>query len=118
MDLKIKVTKEILKKSMYCYDDVGINCAIAVAIRDILPEAYVKSRSICFLLKKGIIDLNNIIDLDENTEKFILQFDTSTPIQRTQMEEYEFTIKIPKDIINSINIEDLKNCKTIELVNE
>jgi len=41
--MKIKVTKEILKKSMWCGTSAGrgqiiTNCAVALAVRDIFQE--------------------------------------------------------------------------------
>ena len=42
MKLEIKVTKEILSKSMFCAgesDYIQENCAFALAVRDIFPKA-------------------------------------------------------------------------------
>lgn len=41
--LKITVTKEILEKSKNCGDAYGAgkNCAIALAVRDVFPMAWV-----------------------------------------------------------------------------
>jgi hypothetical protein len=60
MKIKIKVTKDILRKSMMCgvaesrgltedkYTSVG-NCAIAVAVRDVFPNAHVYMDGILLL---------------------------------------------------------------------
>lgn len=119
MKLKIKVTKEILKKSMFCRDDslIVMNCAIAVAVREIWPKASVTQKYIRIdSSKKTFIE-----DLPESVGLFIYEFDRSTPSQRLEIPEFEFEVEIDPDIhLSHFDISELKeiltNSSTLELV--
>ena len=123
MKLKIKVTKEVLKKAMYCGTDdkpggtPSENCAIALAVRDLFPKARV------FTTDLSLTEfLNNYIPHSPSTMYYILKFDSlsETPEKRLELPEYEFEIEVPEDVINSIGLEQvysiLKDHKTLEIV--
>jgi hypothetical protein len=120
--LKIKVTKDILKKSMMCGTNIpGLNyppenCAIAIAVREIFPKARVG----CVLIY--INDSFTNISLPLEASLFINKFDelVENPIERLNLPELEFEITLPESYINSINIDEvkevLKNSETLELI--
>jgi hypothetical protein len=122
MKLKIKVTKEILEKSKKCGDGslfkIGENCAIALAVRDIFPLAYVDSRKIHAL---GYCqNFETIIYLPQNARDFIDVFDSSIAEERAKMPEIEFEVELNEKVLNTINIdqakEAIKNSTTLELI--
>jgi hypothetical protein len=122
--MKIKVTKEILRKSMWCgtpsgSSDVVSNCAIALAVRDIFPNASVGIYTMSFGLNTDSIELPSV------AKKFIECFDQLRlkPYKRLLLQEIEFEIQIPNEVISRIgngNIEEVKtiiqNSETLELV--
>lgn len=135
--LKIKVTKDILKKSAHCgiYEDerdaVGHNCAIALAVREIFPHAWVCRTEIAvYRAEEDILDLMRgfkcvapiaKIYLPINAQWFIMNFDMleGQPSERLLMEELEFEVEIPDVLLETINIDELreilKNSSTLEL---
>lgn len=123
--LKIKVTKEILEKSAFCgyegpidEDTMGTNCAIALAVRDIFPQAWVAPHIICPFGIKGLTHRDDII-LPQEAQNFIDVFDGYTPELRIQMSELEFEVEIPDTVIEQINISEvtslLQNHPTLKL---
>jgi|GEM_PF-5482904 hypothetical protein len=68
MRLKIKVTKEVLRKSAYCTGRAWENCAISVAICDVFPIADVMNEEI----RIGGLPY---ISLPQKARDFILEFD-------------------------------------------
>jgi hypothetical protein len=127
--LKIKVTKEILKKSMYCgtksesTELIVKNCAVALAVRDIFPEACVASRYICpFGSRSNPMGPEYDIELPQEASSFISRFDgyMAIPEMRLKMEEFEFEVEIPDIVIEQINIDEIKplleNHPTLKLV--
>jgi hypothetical protein len=120
--LTIKVTKDILQKSMLCgtFDEflggepVGKSCAIALAIRDIFPDASVGTDYI--ELKGG-----QRIYLPREAMVFISIFDglKSTPRKRLHLSEFSFDIMISDDVLNEIDISEVRkilcNHPTLEL---
>ena len=117
MKLKIKVTKEIINEAKFC----GItttppskHCAIALAVRDIFPNAEVG----CWEIGLHSQTSSKIITipLPDEAQNFISKFDMSSVIERVNMREIEFDVDLPEELINEINIEDIKNSKTLELV--
>lgn len=123
--IKIKVTKEVLKRSMWCSTKPGViecakNCAIAIAVRDIFPDATVGISTMGFGFAT---DLS--VNLPEIACKFIISFDSlrNKPEMRLGLPELEFEIEIPDKILDQIgngNIEEVKtiiqNSETLELV--
>ncbi len=123
--LNIKVTKEILEKSKMCgKNKVGLNCAIALAIRDIFPSAWITGSKILIdpiFLKEGCgIKSKLAIKLPIEAIHFIHEFDRIKPKRRVLMNEISFDIDIPDAVIEELNIDELKEVlkesKTLELI--
>ena len=126
--LKIKVTKEILFKSQLCQQEgvsagvngVGANCAIALAVRDIFPYAWISDDNIdAYYFERGE-NRDFDIPLPKEAKEFISDFDKSTPEERVKMPEIEFEVDISDDVLQKINIDEvkelLKNHPTLELI--
>lgn len=128
MKIKITVTDEILKASMYCGTNakgVAANCAIALAVRDFMPNALVcwtrgylaEAMSIFPFVKN---DLTMEIPLPEKAHNYITLFDNSTPLERLALPNLSFEIEVPDSIIDQIGItevrEILSNSLTMEEV--
>lgn len=111
--LQIRVTKAILNKSAYCghvksegqyiaSDDEtvspGTNCAIALAVRDIFPEAHVSGLFI-YPFGLNIPDIIPAIPLPTSAIFFIQNFDDKMPDQRRKMEPFEFEIDVPDNVL-------------------
>jgi hypothetical protein len=121
--LKIKVTKEILEKSKWCGTKKAVdmtrstNCAIALAVRDIFPNATVGPTSF-YACNGAPFDL---VDLPRTASEFINDFDDAKPEDRPSLAEIEFEVEIPDSVIGRINIEELRpllqNHPTLQLVN-
>lgn len=127
--LTIKVTKEILLRSAYCdfrKNGLVTNCAIALSIRDIFPEARVL-RSFILPFYEQYVDylqthqrVFGTISLPTVAVDFIDKFDNAEPECRRAMEELEFEINIPECVIEKINIDEIRpllvNHPTLQLV--
>ena len=113
--LKIKVTKDILERSKMCLTNVGYNCAVALAVRDIFPRAWVEDDCIMPVSVE-----QTKIPLPESATDFISKFDRYDAEERVNMPELEFEISIPDEVIEKINIEELKpllqNHPTLQLI--
>lgn len=115
--LQIRVTKAILAKSAYCghvkkggmymaSDDDSVcpatNCAIALAIRDILPSAQIGQTAIYPFgvnphdSSKGPF---SVILLPGEATDFIREFDDKLPEERKKMDPFEFSIDIPDNVL-------------------
>ena len=122
--LKIKVTKEVYQKSMYCGTAQGggecitQNCAIAVAVRDVFPHAEVGADDIVF----SPLEMIGVAQLPQIAKSMIVLFDsfTDNPEVRLHLPEFEFEIEVPDEVVDSIGINEikeiLKTSKTLELV--
>lgn len=122
--LTIKVTKEVIKRSMYCTNDygyvdegegIGNNCAIARAVRDIFPHIWVNRHTIGFHKGNPIVTSPYaIVGLPDNAAFFIDNFDSlaDAPEQRLDLEPIEFEIEVPDAVINRIDIEEVKKILT------
>ncbi len=120
MKLKIKVTKEILERSMWCATSVADeksamgNCAIALACREIFPKCRVGFTRIFIGPFK--------ISIPESACDLIYEFDklSRKPLKRLLMEPLEFEVDLPDALIERINIDEvreiLKESETLELV--
>jgi hypothetical protein len=127
VQLKIKVTKEVLFKSRMCQTELGMNCAISLAVRDILPNAIVGRYYIAPFYYTGYKNGENwepdrtcMIPLPIEASSFTQDFDYSAPAQRVLLPELEFEITIPDEVIEKINIDELRpllqNHPTLELI--
>jgi|SRR6187549_3843165 len=120
--LKIKVTKNVLKQSMFCglldSGKITENCAIAIAVRDVFPKASVNHTAIVYQVGDYNNDIPSIKSLlPYEAMHFISLFDKSSPQERVFMPELEFEVEVPDSVIDAINIDDIKKCATLELVN-
>lgn len=127
--LRIKVTKDILEKSKFCggsfeiENDIASNCAISISIRDVFPEAYVEYSGI-YLSKERRDKHFPFPDIRIPTvaRNFITAFDVKKPYQRVQMNEIEFEVEVPDEVIEKINIDEIRplllNHPTLELVED
>lgn len=123
MRLLIKVTKEILEKSKMCgrkaSDNTGANCAIALAVRDVWPEAWVYHEKIhTDLFGRG----NAVfIPLPYEAIAFIKHFDSLEidPEARTKMPPISFYVEVPESVIEEIGISEIErivaNSNTLEI---
>jgi hypothetical protein len=108
---KINVTKEILNKSKFCgmneSKSIGDNCAIAVSIQHLFPNAFVTGNHIYpfGVYEKALEDLK--IRLPKIAQDFIKIFDSlsAIPKVRVLLPEFEFEIEISDEIISKINID-------------
>jgi len=108
MKIQITVTKEILKESAMCgygFNSYTKNCAIALAVREIFPNASVGVSIISTNNGKG-----SVIDIPEEATNFIREFDKrgELPLSRLQMPEVFFEIDVPANIIDEIGINEIK----------
>ena len=122
MRLKIKVTKDILRKAMWCgtgkapSPSLSTNCAIALAVRDIFPHAQISNKITTWVMVgRGEIDT---IQLPIEAIEFIGWFDRlwRSPKKRLLMPELEFEIDVPDHIVEAINISDIHKSPTLEVV--
>jgi hypothetical protein len=113
--LKIVISKAIIQQAKYCgsendADTVGNNCAVAIAVIDIFPNVYVSGYHI-FPFGMGCENEQRLsIPLPVIAQQFIKLFDGFhlTPKLRLLLPEFEFTIDIPDEVIEQINIDDVK----------
>ena len=119
MKILIKVTKDILKKSMMCGVDLRKNCAIAVAVREIFPQASVGLNTIAPTGKEEGLGR---ISLPITAVTFIGTFDNlhHTPEKRLELPELSFEIDVPYYILEQVGISEvykiLSESKTLECV--
>lgn len=129
MQLKIKVTKDILRQAMWCgvnksgkemmdtKNYIGNACALALSVRDIAPEAYVYTDRIGWL---GVDDRLST-ELPLSAQNFIAKFDADKdPYKRLKLPEIEFLIDFPDVLVERIGIGEvervLMESKTLERV--
>jgi hypothetical protein len=112
---KIAITKEILAQCKNCGtgNDAGRienNCAIAIALADIFPKVYVTDLYIFPFGIDGDNKKDKKIPIPGIAQQFIKLFDgfRFTPRLRLLLPEFEFTIDIPDEVIEQINIDDVK----------
>ena len=116
LQLKISVTKEIIRQSKYCgrgneEHEIGRNCAVAFALIDIFPNVYVTNYYISpFGIEHEKEEALNI-PLPIIAQQFIKLFDGFhlTPELRLLLPEFEFTIDVPDEVIEQINIDEVRD---------
>lgn len=125
MKIRIHVTKEILRESMYCPSGSHVtikNCAIANAIHCIFPDAAVDYWYIHLDGYTWNDESDNKIRIPTEATQFIMQFDNlcTKPEARLDMPEMSFDIDVPDAVIERIGIDEAKDIisksKTLELV--
>ena len=118
MKIKIKVTKDVLKRAMWCgttdmHEPMSQNCAISKALNDVFGKVSVsKSRIILLADRKEA----HTIDTPMSAARFIDEFDALTPIERLEMPELTFEVELPESVIDQINISDIHKSETLEVV--
>jgi len=115
LQLKIAITKDIIKHCKNCGEEnkeyeIGQNCAIAFALIDIFPNVYVTSY---YIFPFGFVhekEQGLKIPLPTIAQQFIKLFDgfRLTPRLRLVLPEFEFTIDIPDEVIEQINIDEVR----------
>jgi hypothetical protein len=116
--LKIKVTKDIYQRSMMCgvVPDINApvteNCAIALAIRDIFPNASVTHQEIIPFAALGNYDFS--ISLPHAARQLIDMFDAwrDEPKYRLTLPELEFEVEIPDEVLEQIDITEITKILT------
>lgn len=136
MKIKIHITKEVLRESMYCErgeKEVGFNCAVSVAVQKIFPLSFTSIKYLFFMneeeYKREIAyrsthetyDLGSLFtaELPAKATMFIVEFDNSSPEERERMQPMSFEIDVPEEVINRIGLDEVKKLlsesKTMEL---
>jgi hypothetical protein len=129
LQFKIRITKEIIEQCKNCgatndQFEIGRNCAIALALQNIFPEVYVTNY---YIFPFGIADEKRAdikIMLPVIAQQFIKLFDGFylMPNLRLLLPEFEFSIDVPNEFIDEINIDEIKeliknrNIKTVHTV--
>lgn len=121
MKIIIKITKEVLQKTMMCgtggFNPANKNCGVAYAVREILPDAKVY-RTI--ILPEGN-DNGDHIQLPSIAVQFISDFDMLVKVldRREFLPEISFTIEVPDLVIEKIGIKEateiISKSSTLEL---
>jgi hypothetical protein len=115
LSLQIHITKEIIFQSLHCDADnesykIEKNCAIALALREFFPEAHVTN---FFIFPFGMDNITTKylkIPLPLVAQQFVKLFDgfRLVPNLRLLLPEFDFTIELADEIIDAINIDDIK----------
>lgn len=115
MKLNVEITKEILNRSANCSGSVGLNCAIGLAIYEIFGgRSWVETDLI--VIQKNKIEEGDImlkantvaeIELPQEAQDFIADFDQFKPGQRKEMQPFSFEIDVPDEVIEMINIDEI-----------
>ncbi len=130
MKILIKVSKEVLERSkncLCCTDSCPTTCGVAVATRDLFPDANVSKIGINLFGYKSsdplIIPRSDLPDycyLPTIAILFIGKFDRSTPEERVLMTPFSFEIEVPEYVIDKIGISTiykvLSESSTLEMV--
>jgi len=110
---RIAITKKIIAQCKDCGTGndarlVENNCAIAFALADIFPKVYITNLYIFPFGTGGDKDIK--IPMPLIAQQFINLFDgfRLTPRLRLMLPEFEFTIDIPDEVIEQINIDEVK----------
>lgn len=122
MKFQINITKDILKRSMMCGTEdfqglISKNCPIALAIRDLFPDATTGAIRIEFNN-----DSSRCIDLPFEAKYFINRFDElwRIPEKRLNLPEFSFEIDVPEEYLPTVDISEiqeiLKNSSSLQLM--
>lgn len=130
ISLRISITKETLKQSMWCgvlpgFSFKPAHCAIANALKDIFPDALVFGGSgwllpfpdknlteVMFMTDAEFANLQRsgkVIELPPAVKDFIIEFDLAKPYQRPYLPEISFEIELPEWVIERIDISGVTN---------
>jgi len=113
--LKVIISKAIIQHSKNCGTNndahkVGNNCAIAAALVDIFPDVWVTGYHIFPFGAEYENEPGLSIPLPLIAQQFIKLFDGFylTPKLRLLLPEFDFTIDISDEVIEQINIDEVK----------
>lgn len=113
MKILIHVTKEMYKRAMMCGTStnpnmlISENCAIALAVREIAPEAKVTGSEIIWsFYDSGLPELYS--HLPEQAKQMIQIFDSTSPMKRLDLPEFSFEVDFPDALVEKIGIEEVK----------
>ncbi len=126
MKIKVSVTKDVLERSKMCSSKYASNCAIAIAFRDLFPNAECGTTCADLFGQPDNVCLDktspSLVYLPESASIFIKMFDSleGYPDQRLLMSPFSFEIEVPEYVISKIGIGEiyrvLSESKTLELV--
>ncbi len=110
----IRITREIIEHCKSCgtennKQEIGSNCAVAFALKDIFPDVFVTDYYI-FPFGMNTENGNDMkIAMPVIAQQFIKLFDGFylMPNLRPLLPEFEFTIDIPGEVIDQVNIDDV-----------
>ena len=115
LQLNIAITKEIIERCKNSGNEneereIGKNCALAFALMDIFPNVYVTNYYIFPFGIEHEKDQDLRIPLPIVAQQFIKLFDAFylTPKLRLLLPEFEFTIDVPDEVIEQINIDEVR----------
>lgn len=107
MKIRIDVTRELLEKSKNCDFADGRNCAIALAVRDLLPNVLVATTEIIIDPDLTIGSPNIVIaKLPREASRFIERFDCYDPLTRMSMDPISFDVNLDIDKLD-ISIDEI-----------
>lgn len=112
--IQIHITKDVLERSKMCgmgrMGAISQNCAVSFAVRDIFPNSKIV-RELYFGK-----EFNNLSSsLPPTVLSFIKKFDSLAPHpeKRILMSPFSFEIEVPDEVIEMINIDEVKRiCNT------
>jgi len=111
---KISITKEIIAHCKNCGAGnetlIENNCAIAFALADIFPKVFVTNFCIYPFGIDGDKEKDLKIPIPPIAQQFIKLFDgfSFSPKLRLLLPEFEFIIDIPDEVIEQINIDEVR----------
>jgi len=115
VQFKIAITKEIIAHCKNCGTGnethrIENNCAIAFALADIFPKVHVTNLCIFPFGIEGDTQNDIKIPLPLIAQQFINLFDgfRFAPRLRLLLPEFGFTIDVPDEVIEQINIDDVR----------
>ena len=115
LQLTISITKEIIRECKNCGNgneerEIGKNCAVAFALIDIFPDVYITNYYIFPFGIEHEKEQDLRIPLPIVAQQFIKLFDAFylTPKLRLLLPEFEFTIDVPDEVIEQINIDEVR----------
>ncbi len=117
VQFKVTVTKEILELSLECgirnnIEEIGRNCAIAIAFKDIFPDVEVTEDYVYpFGINKYAKNSDLKIELPQVAKDFIRVFDSLSAMHkvRRRLPEFDFEIPVSDGITSQINIAEIKD---------
>lgn len=103
MKFELKITKDILRKSMMCGVNnmmTSRNCAFALAFNELVPFVSVAGPYVRFI--SNTYHESYIVYTTEEQRNFIYQFDRlrDTPKERLNLPEQTFQVEIPDRVLS------------------